>query len=338
MSSHTNTHRFLIVRLGALGDVVHGIPVAAALRERFPAARIDWMVDPRYVPLLGLVRGLDAAIPVDPRRGPGQLISTVRGLRDVRYAAAIDLQGLLKSAALARFAGAWQTIGMTAPHLREPMARLFYSERVDPGDAQHVIQKNLALLAPLGVKQPRVLFPLATPDSDAATQLQQRYRERRYVLINPGAAWPNKRWPADRFGMLAGHIRERAGLESVVLWGPGEEAAASAVVAASQGAASLAPRTTVVDLVAVARGAALMIAGDTGPLHVAAAAGTPVVALFGPTRVERNGPWVEQDIVVSRTSQCVCLYQRTCRRGQPCLDDVSVGEVWNAVERRLGRL
>ena len=329
-----NAHRFLIVRLGALGDVIHGIPVAAALRERFPFARIDWLVDPRYVELLGLVKGLDAAIPANPRH-PRSLLGTLRGLRRVRYTAAIDLQGLLKSAALARLAGAWQTIGLTREHLREKAAYAFYTDGVDPGTQTHVVFKNLKTLLPLGVRDPAVSFPLAIPDSEAPDAARERAGAHDYVLLNPGAAWPNKRWPADRFGALAAHIRDATGLRSIVLWGPGEEPLANAVVQASSDAAILGPRTTVVDLFALAASARLMVSGDTGPLHIAAAAGTPVVAIFGPTRPERNGPWAASDITVSRTAQCGCLYQRRCRTGGQCVNTIAVEEVADAVSRQL---
>ena len=334
MTSHPNIHKFLIVRLGALGDVIHGIPVAAALRERFPSARIDWMVDPRYVEMLGLVRGLNAAIPVNPRRGPAALISTLRGLRGVRYTAAIDLQGLLKSAALARAVGAWDTIGLSRPHLRESLAGLFYSQPVDPGSASHVIFRNLSLLSPLGVRQPTVTFPLMSPDSDVVDAVRAQVGHT-YALINPGAAWPNKRWPAVRFGALAARLREAADLPSVVLWGPHEERDAAAVVESSNGAATLAPPTTIMDVFAIARGARLMVSGDTGPLHIAAAVGTPIVALFGPTKADRNGPWSAADLVVSRTAQCSCLYRRKCRMKAPCLNEVTVDDVFTAVTRRL---
>jgi heptosyltransferase-1 len=156
-----------------------------------------------------------------------------------------------------------------------------------------------------------------------------------YVLINPSAAWPNKRWPAERFGALAAAIHERHQVRSMVLWGPGEEALASAVVAASKGAAQAAPPTTIVDIVALARGAQLMISGDTGPMHIAGAVGTPIVALFGPTRPERNGPWSPADISISRFDRCVCHYERRCRRTERCIDEIGLDEVLAAVERRV---
>jgi lipopolysaccharide heptosyltransferase I len=333
--SHPNTHRFVIVRLGSLGDVIHAIPVAAALRERYPAARIDWLVDPRYVDMLGMVKGLNAAIPVDTRR-PLALLSTIAGLRRVRYTAAIDLQGLLKSAVIARLAGGWQTIGFPREHLRESTAGMFYTDRSDPGDRRHVVFKNLALLKPLGIQHQQVSFPLKLRESDALDEAQARAGER-YALVNPGAAWPNKRWPADRFGALATAIHKAHGLRSLVLWGPGEEKLASAVVDASAGAADLSPATSIVDLFAIASRAAVLVSGDTGPLHIAGAVGTPVVALFGPTYSERNGPWSGEDITVSRTDRCSCLYKRKCRTKSPCMQDIGVDDVSEAVRIRLAR-
>jgi lipopolysaccharide heptosyltransferase I len=338
------SHRFLIVRLGSLGDVIHAIPTAAGLRARFPDARIDWLVDPRYVPLLEIVRGIDSRIPVNTRR-LGQTLSTLRDLRRVGYTAVLDMQGLLKSALLARAVRAERTIGFERGHLRERTAAPFYSHRITPAGGAHVIFKNLALLEPLGPPPPRlrrdrdpqVSFPIDIPHSEAADAVRSRVGGEPYALINPGAAWPNKRWPSDRFGALAAAMRDRLGLRSFVLWGPGEETLAEQVSGASGGAAELAPATAIPDLFAIARHARVLISGDTGPLHIGGAVGTPLVALFGPTLAERNGPWSTDDVVVSRTKGCVCLYRRRCRRGAPCIDEIQLPEVIDAVERRLSR-
>lgn len=329
-------NKFLIIRLGSLGDVVHGIPAAAALRRRYPQAQIDWMVDPRYTELLDLVECLDRRIPFDPRdlaRLGGAAWATLRDLRRAHYDAVIDLQGLLKSAVLARLVAARRTIGLPRRHLREPLARLFYSDTPDPGAAAHVIRKSLGLLTAVGVDDTDVRFPIAIPRTPAAALVAERIGSHEYAIVNPGAAWPNKRWPADRFGAVAAAVRAEFGLPSVVLWGPGEQALAEAVVAASQGAAAVAPQTSIADLVAIARGARVMVSGDTGPLHIAGAVGTPVVALFGPTFAERNGPWSARDVVVARTDRCSCLYERRCRHATPCIDDIGVAEVVAAVRR-----
>jgi ADP-heptose:LPS heptosyltransferase len=131
-------------------------------------------------------------------------------------------------------------------------------------------------------------------------------------------------------------MRRELGLLSLVLWGPGEESLAAAVIAASSGAAELSPPTTIGDLVGLAREARLMISGDTGPLHIAGAVGTPIVALFGPTYAERNGPWSPDDVTISQVQQCVCHYERQCRRANRCIDDIAVDDVMAAIRRRMG--
>ena len=327
-------NRFLIVRLGSLGDVVHGIPVAAALRASFPDARIDWLTDPRYIELLALVPGIDGRIPIDTRR-VGDTMRTVSRLRAAGYDAAIDLQGLIKSAVLARAAGARRVVGFPRAHVRESAATLLYTDRPDPGETPHVVFKNLALLAAVGIRDRRVSFPLLIPPSAAADHVRSRASADGYAVLNPGAAWPNKRWPPDRFGALAAFIRDRLGLSSFVLWGPGEQPLAAAVAVASGGAAQVAPATTIADVFAIAQGARLVVSGDTGPLHIAAAVGTPIVALFGPTWPERNGPWSATDVTLSRNAQCVCHYERRCRRGDPCINAIALEDVTSAVERRL---
>ncbi|MGE0592626.1 MAG: lipopolysaccharide heptosyltransferase I [Vicinamibacterales bacterium] len=338
----TVPERILIVRLGALGDVVHGVPVAATLRAAWPGARIDWLVDPRYVPLLDLVECVDVKVPVDPRdllrRGRrAAVLRTLRTLWRTRYDVAIDLQGLVKSAVLARLSGARSVIGFPGDQLREPLARVCYSVTPQPGAAPHVVHQNLALLRALGLREQQPRFPFKIPETAAANAVRRRAGLEGYVLINPGAAWPNKRWPPDRFGAVASAVHAQTGLRSVVLWGPGEESLAEAVVAASSGAAELAPPTTVADIVALAHTARVMLSGDTGPLHIAGAVGAPLVALFGPTDAERNGPWDARDGVLSEHVRCQCRYARQCTRAVACIDDITVADVVQAVRTRLER-
>jgi heptosyltransferase-1 len=194
------------------------------------------------------------------------------------------------------------------------------------------------LLRTLGVTADRVVFPLAEVGSDALHEIRaEPGGDRPFALINPGAAWPNKRWPPDRYGEVAAFLSEVRHLRPIVLWGPGEEALAHAVVDASSGSARVAPPTALSDLVALSRAASLMVSGDTGPLHVAAAAGTPIVAVFGPTDPNRNGPWAPADVSVSRFGSCACHYERRCRQPSDwCLEDLPVSEVTAAIQQRLG--
>jgi lipopolysaccharide heptosyltransferase I len=337
--------RVLIVRLGALGDVVHAIPVAAALRRAYPHARIDWLVSAKHREILDLVPVIDRRLVVNDRgdaSGGTSLLAAVRELRRARYDIAIDLQGLIKSALLARLSGARRVLGFSASYAREALARLFYTDVYDPGrgglydprETRHVVDLNLGVLALVGISAARAEFPLETPPSAAARTIVEQTGGR-YALLNPGAAWPNKRWPPDRLAAVAVELGERHGVTSVVLWGPGEESLAGEVVAQARGAAVLSPKTTVGDLVAMARGAALMVSGDTGPTHIAAAVGTPIVGLYGPTRPVRNGPMSPLDITVSRDAICQCHHLRRCRVARMCLLDIAADEVIAAVERRL---
>ena len=333
-----SSHSFLIVRLGALGDIVHAVPAAAALRRAYPDARIDWLVDLRHRPIVELITVVDRAI-VLQRSNVGGWLEVTRQLRASHYDAAIDLQGLLKSAILARASGASRVIGFSIWHLREKTARPFYTDTDRRGrlEADHVIVKNLRLLTAVGIDDDRVEFPLANVESPALAVVRSALGpDAPFALINPGAAWPNKRWPAERYGEVAAFVREVRGLPSIVLWGPGEEGLAGAVIEASGGSARLAPRTSLADLLALSRAASLMISGDTGPLHIAAAAGTPIVAIFGPTDPHRNGPWASDDITVSRFGACGCHYERRCRQKDWCLESVTVAEVTAAIQQRLG--
>jgi heptosyltransferase I len=325
---------FLLVRLGALGDIVHAMPVVTALRAAYPDARIGWLVHPRFAPLLEVVEGLDAIHPLDRRSGA----RTLTEVRRQRYGACLDLQGLLKSAALARLSGATRVIGFARRWLREPAAVLAYGETGGDGHG-HIVDKNLSLLRCVGIDHPSIGFALRLPETPVVPCTREMLgidAEAPFALLNPGAAWPNKRWPAERFGELAQQLLERTGLPTAVLWGPDEATLAAAVVRASGGAAVMAPQTTMVEMLTLAKAARVVVSGDTGPLHLAAAAGTPVVGLFGPTPPQRNGPWDPNDVTVSAHGLCACVFKRQCTAPAWCLGAVTVDAVLDAVQRRLG--
>jgi lipopolysaccharide heptosyltransferase I len=296
-----------VVKLSALGDVVHATPVVEALAEAFPAARITWVVERREAALLRDHPKLDEVVTVDTRawrrvRAPGAALELVRAvralrhrLRGKRFDVALDLQGLVKSGVVTAATGASVRIGFAAGFRRERLNGLFTNRHVaPPASARHVVDQYLSLLRPLGVTPGRVLFRLPTREL-AEARVEEFFAAAglkphgRVVVLNPGAGKPGKRWPVAAFVELATRLGREANVGVLVLWGPGEEAAAQAIAAAP--GAVLTPATDLDELIAVARRASVMVAADTGPLHVAAAVGTPCVGLYGPTSAERNGPY-----------------------------------------------
>lgn len=343
--------RLLIVRLGAVGDIIHTLPLAAALRRQFPDATIDWAVDERYAELLELTPVVDRPIVLASRSRPAAAawLAFRRELRDGGYDVALDVQGLGKSAAAVWLSGATRRVGFAPPFLRERWARWGYDETIHPGNPRHVIDRNLGILAAVGEREPGAVawsFPLEVPPSGLVDEVRAGFEpsSERYAVLNPNAAWPTKRWPPERFAAIATHLREAHGLPSVVVWGPGDGESSGAVVEAAGGAAMLAPETSLAELAALLREAAVVVSGDTGPLHLAAALGVPIVGLYGPSDPARNGPWAEADLVVA--TECDC-YRRRARSGAEgrmarhctasswCLDRLEVAQVCGAIDRRL---
>lgn len=299
----------VIVKLSALGDVVHALPVAATLRASLPAARITWVVERHESVVLDGHPAIDEIVTVDTRawrrvRGlaglaaaAARMAALARRLREGRFDVAIDPQGLIKSGILVAATRAPLRIGFHRAHCREPLSALFTNRRVTPpATARHVVDQYLALLAPLGIVDPVRTFPLlANPAAEAA--IDEAFAAAglkphdRVVVLNPGAGRADKRWPVERFRSLAARLATEAAAHVLVVWGPGEESAARAIAGPSGGRVVLAPPTDVHQLVAVLRRASVLVAADTGPLHIAAALGTPCVGLYGPTRAERNGPY-----------------------------------------------
>ena len=300
---------FLVVRLGSLGDLVHTIPAVAALRSSFPEARLDWVVEQKWSPLLDLVVGVNEVIPLE--RTFAGLRACVRRLRSARYTCAIDFQGLYKSAVLAWLSGARRRVGFDGSAAREPGAAWFYTDRVRP-TGRHVAELNSSLAVRAGAKSEAALrFPLSVPEEETGRMRDRLAAEgvTSYFVVSPGGGWKSKCWPPERYGALCAELWRRYSLRAVVNVGPGEEPLAAALVAASAPADPLVVRPSLKELAALLAGAKLMVAADTGPLHLAAALGTRVVALFGPTDPGRNGP-VPSGMVLRNASAEATTYKR----------------------------
>jgi ADP-heptose:LPS heptosyltransferase len=328
----------LLVRLSSIGDVVHTLPALAALQRHGWEA--GWIVEP---PARGLLQDnpLLAQVVSAPAAKAlrwGTALGALRALRAARYDAALDFQGLWKSAAWARLSGARRVLGYARPWRREPSSAVLLRERVTrPAGFVHVIDKNLALLRPLGIEAVGLReFPLPLC-GEAIARVDRGLAGLgggEVAILNPGGGWASKLWPAEHFGELARALHAR-GLRPLVSWGPGEDTLADRVVAASDGAAVRSFPTSLLDFAELARRARLVVAADTGPLHLACAVGTPVVALFGPTDPARNGPFAPGDLVVRRVPPCAPCYRRSCGVHAGVMAEIPVAEVLTAVERRL---
>jgi heptosyltransferase-1 len=309
--------RLLIVRLSAMGDVIHTLPAAQALRDLFPAAMIGWLIEERWAELL--------CAPGTPRRGPrspqrplADWVHTVRlaewrkllfrlptleqiakvwnDVRAAQYDVAVDLQGAIRSAVLARWSRAQVIYGAAEP--REAPASLWYTRPVVTRGA-HVIEQSLSIVETIAgsrLSAQTVEFPR---DEKAEQRVEQRLEQAglgEFAMVNPGAGWGAKRWPAERYGRVARALADN-GVRVVVNYGPGEEGLAQEVEAASGGSAK-ALSCSISELIALTRRARLFIGGDTGPLHLAAALRVPTVAIFGPTDPARNGPYGTRSVVL----------------------------------------
>jgi heptosyltransferase I len=338
------------VRLGSMGDIIHTLPAATALRSAFPEARLGWLVEERWAELL-------CTLP-EPRSGPRslrrplidrvhtvntktwrrslfsaqtweQIAAGLSELRAQRYEVAVDFQGAIRSALLSRWSGAPTVYGVAQP--RENIASMFYTREVI-ARGSHIVEQNLSLAEAIvrrSLEMPKIEFP-----HDESVEKQWEDRLRRigdFVLLNPGAGWGAKQWPAERYGAVARRLAED-GVKALINFGPGEESLMQAVESASKGTAQ-GISCSLTELIALTRRARLFIGGDTGPMHLAAALGIPVVAIFGPTNPARNGPFGTRSIVLRSPTSPTTHSRRT--EPDPGMLEISSDEVVAAARKLL---
>jgi len=326
--------RFLVLRLGSLGDIVHTFPAVSALRETFPNADIVWLTHPRWNFLVES-SALASQVWATETRSIHSLRKIIKDLRSARWQAAIDYQGLWKSAALAFFGGIERRIGFSSETIREYGVPILYTDRVHCATT-HIADQNGELSLRAGSGKPVAPFTLRVPQ-EAETEIQDFLKKLGldgFIVLSPGGGWRSKCWPPERFGQLSKMIRDSLGLRCIVNHGPGEEDLALAVRECSGDADPVPYNGPLGPLMALLRNAACIVGGDTGPLHLAVALGTPAVALYGPTDPARNGPYRTDDIVL-RAPGAVRTHSRVDQT-HPSMLQIQVNEVFDAVRRRLG--
>jgi lipopolysaccharide heptosyltransferase I len=344
--------RILIVKLGSIGDIVHTLPVLAALRRALPRAEISWVVERRSAEILRDNQILNRLIEVDTkalRRWPvsGETLlaprQQLRRLRASSFDVALDFQGLLKSATIARLSGAPRRYGFAREALREPASRYLLTKTIRVPLRSHVIVKNLSLAAEaLGISVPadpnEFEFPIATSRAhELEAEEAAAGTHGRYAILNPGGGWPTKLWNAERFGQLADELWMHHGLHAIVTYGPGETELAQRVLQSSRAGRARMANVSLKGFYALARRALIYVGGDTGPTHLAVAAGTPVAGLFGPTEWWRNGSPRPNDICIERNDiNCrTDCHRRSC--SQWICMDIEVEQVLHFVGERLRR-
>ncbi len=322
---------FLVLRLSSLGDIIHTLPAYAALRKKFPEAKMTWAVEPKGKEILELVSGLDRIVVIDWKKWR-QSVASIRQ----KDQTALDFQGLVKSAWLAFLSRSRERIGFSRKNLREPLAAVFYTRKVEQIDelSTHVIRKNLELLKPLGIEAENYDFPIHVPEdllaSVSAKLMKMGFSEKKRLLVyNLGAAWETKRWFSERWAEVIKKTQFEDSF-SLLLWG-NELEKNLALAVKERTDVSLSPFLKVKEVIALLKKAALVVSGDTFALQAACALGTPVVGLFGPTSPLRNGPFRRGDRAIFPPLECHPCYQRTCRT-LDCLKALQPDEVVKAIK------
>ena len=329
--------RFLVLRMSALGDIIHTLPAVCVLRESFPNATIDWLVDQKWAPILEENPCINNVMTMD-RGSWRSVIASVRRIRKAKYTAAIDFQSLYRSAILGRLSGAPRRLGFDANYSRESGAAFFYTDVVSPRRA-HKVEHNLELVEAAGARASESRFPL--PAVPGATEEVERILAVKgigeYFVLSPGGGWGSKCWPPERYGELHRALAQRYGWRGVISFGSGESDLAENVRRSAGSPEPIVEMFNLKQLIALLRRAKFLVAGDTGPLHLASALGTPVVGLYGPTDPARNGPYSPRDVVVRRAEPEETTYRRSSSPSRAMLA-IRVEDVLGAVERRLKNL
>ncbi|HST00003.1 MAG TPA: glycosyltransferase family 9 protein, partial [Terriglobales bacterium] len=352
LGSSSKIERLLIVRLSAMGDIIHTLPAAGVLRKAFPDAMIGWVVEERWAELLCTLPTARSGLR-SPQRPLADKVHTVNlkswrrslfspqtweqigaalsELKGANYQVAVDFQGAARSALIAHWSGAPTIYGAMQP--RENIASMFYTRQVIT-QGEHIVEQNVSL-AEAAIEKTFFTPPIELPhDESAEKQCEEKLAHlggSNFAILNPGAGWGAKQWPAERYGAVAKKLAED-GLKSLINFGPGEQELAHQVEIASHGAAQ-SISCSLTQLIALTRRAKLFIGGDTGPLHLAASLHIPVVGIYGPTNPARNGPFGTRSIVL-RSESSITSHKRH-RATEEGLLEITADQVVTAARELL---
>jgi heptosyltransferase-3 len=324
----------LVIKLRAIGDVLLSTGTLRSLRAAYPGARLDFLLEK---PAREVVEGnpdVNSVLVFDPKSESS--LSLIRRVRRGRYDMVIDLFGNPRSAILTLLSGARVRVGY-----RFSWRKYSYNRIVEPrGGEVHNRDFNLDALRAVGIQigDPSTVFPLS-PDGEVFGKTffhESGLNGHGVVALNPGGGWYTKRWPVRKFALLGDMLAERRQVRIVIIWGPGEKGVAEELKGLMKASATLLPPSNLKELASVLRRCSGLVTNDSGPMHIAASLGTPVVAIFGPTRPDLQGPLGEHRVIVRKeTLQCLGCNLTACPIGNPCMEDLEVERVFEACDRLL---
>jgi 3-deoxy-D-manno-octulosonic-acid transferase/heptosyltransferase-1 len=336
----------LIVKLSAIGDVIHTLPSLAALRKIYPAAHITWVVEEAAADLVRNHPYLDKVL-VSRRKSwlnnfrdgeircpLREIRNFIRELRQRQYDLVIDFHGLLKSAIIVLLSSGKRKLGYDS---MQELSGLFYNEKIPEDMTKHAVDRYLDFPRYLSneVNQPEFMLPISNGAEAKAQSLLDKYKleSNKFIAINPVAYWETKLWSDDKFARLADLIKAKLNTE-VVFTGSEKEHLEKIISQMSSQAINLGGETSLIDLAYIYKKAQLVITTDSGPMHIAAAAGTPVIALFGPTDPARTGPYGEGHIIIKTDMSCSPCFLKKCPT-KTCMQDISPQQVFAAIEEKF---
>ena len=314
--------RILIIKLSSLGDVFHALPTVHMLRTAYPEATIDWVAHTAYQPLISCFLDVDNSIAFPRNSYVRDARTFLQTLRQQKYDLILDLQGLLKSSLVARLAKGKRKIGPS--FCREGSRFLYHATAGRPNFERHAVEQILDVVDYLEIPRSAPVFPISFP--------QYQPPGSPHVVIAPASRWPSKNWPPERFAAVAQQLQQEYHAHIAVIGAPGEEdICQSAYQQLSSNSQNHAGQTSLVEMGSIIASADLLIANDSGPVHMAAAVGTPSVVLFGPTDPVRIGPYGTGHQILTPAIPCDCPRQRVCQHPETaCIKTITVDQAYQA--------
>ncbi len=342
------TQKILIIKLSSLGDIVHSLPFLRSLRRNFPQSHIAWVVEEKCQDLLKGREDIDELIVIRTKQWRKrwnlntlqELTRFFRRIRSASYDVVIDLQGLIKSGVISWLSGAPNRIGFPSLDCREKPNAWFNNIKGDSEQEPHIIDKNLSLLKTLKVEVDRAFPPTPIPSEadfyiDHYLESEPDLLAKPVIALNPGAGFETKRWNPDCFAGLGDRVHEELGWHTLLTWGPGEKDLVDAIAHKMKAPSWIAPPTDIVQSMALFQRIQLFVGCDTGPLHLCSLLGIPTVSLWGPIDPKRNAPVGPEHQVIVKLQSCSFCFKRKCPTQNECMTEISVDEVFTAVEANI---